>query len=40
MSNVCGNCLCQIDEDALFCSTECSNIWYDRLEESEYDYGE
>ena len=38
--NHCGNCLIEIDEEALFCSTECANLWYESLEESNYDYGE
>ncbi len=38
--NHCGNCLIEIDEEALFCSVECANLWYESLEESEYDYGE
>ena len=38
--NHCGNCLMEIDEEALFCSVECANEWYESLEESNYDYGE
>ena len=38
--NHCGNCLIEIDEEALFCSVECANLWYESLEESNYDYGE
>ena len=38
--NYCGNCLVKIDEEALFCSVECANLWYESLEESNYDYGE
>ena len=38
--NYCGNCLISIDGEALFCSVECSHEWYERLEESNYDYGE
>jgi predicted nucleic acid-binding Zn ribbon protein len=38
--NHCGNCLIAIDETELFCSEECSNEWYEMLEESNYDYGE
>ena len=38
--NHCGNCLIEIDEEALFCSVECANEWYESLEESNYDYGE
>ena len=38
--NHCGNCLIEIDEEALFCSVECANEWYEKLEESNYDYGE
>ena len=38
--NRCGNCLIEIDEEALFCSVECANLWYESLEESNYDYGE
>ena len=38
--NHCGYCLVEIDEEALFCSKEHANLWYESLEESEYDYGE
>ena len=36
----CGYCLVEIDADALFCSKEHANLWYESLEESNYDYGE
>jgi len=38
--NHCGKCLVKIDEEALFCSVECANLWYEMLEESNYDYGD
>ena len=38
--NQCGYCFVEIDADALFCSKEHANLWYESLEESEYDYGE
>ena len=38
--NHCGNCLIEIDDAELFCSVECTNEWYELLEESNYDYGE
>lgn len=38
--NACGNCGIKIDADALFCSDQCANEWYENLEESNYDYGE
>ena len=38
--NHCGYCLVEIDEKELFCSEECANLWYEMLEESNYDYGE
>ena len=38
--NQCGYCFIEIDADALFCSKEHANLWYEGLEESEYDYGE
>ena len=38
--NHCGYCLVEIDEEALFCSKEHAEMWYESLEESEYDYGE
>ena len=38
--NHCGYCLVEIDADALFCSKEHAELWYESLEESNYDYGE
>ena len=38
--NQCGYCFVEIDEEALFCSKEHAELWYEDLEESEYDYGE
>ena len=38
--NKCGYCLVEIDEEALFCSKEHAELWYEELEESNYDYGE
>ena len=38
--NQCGYCFIEIDADALFCSKEHANLWYESLEESNYDYGE
>ena len=38
--NQCGYCFVEIDSDALFCSKEHAEMWYESLEESNYDYGE
>ena len=38
--NQCGYCFVEIDAEALFCSKEHAEMWYESLEESEYDYGE
>ena len=38
--NHCGYCLVEIDAEALFCSKEHAHLWYENLEESNYDYGE
>ena len=38
--NQCGYCFIEIDADALFCSKEHAELWYEELEESNYDYGE
>jgi predicted nucleic acid-binding Zn ribbon protein len=40
MSNPCGWCGTNVDEEEIFCSLECETTWYSQLNESEYDYGE